>query len=396
MNPKFGFKQLVLCLAIILAGYVAYLYFQPVPVVNPVKAITSVPQTQAPVLPWPAGGQAAIGAAGYGLLSTHNDNSPVPVASIAKIITALAILQKKPLVTGDSGPVITFSDSDVALYNDYLSKGGSVAAVSAGEQLSELQALQAMLVPSANNMADSLAIWAFGSVQNYIVYANSMVKSLGLRSTTVGGASGFDDKTTSTAADLVYLGIQALNQPAIAATVSKTSAQLPVAGNVSNTNWLLGQDGVVGVKTGNTDKAGGCYLFASKQNISGRQITLIGAILNQPVLSDAISAAPALIDASAGNFEPETLIHKGQQYAVYKTPWGASSNAVAEKDVSLLAWKGRIVNVINRAQPLTAPVKQNGKVGDVAAAYGHEGGTSELVLSNPLPGPSWHWRLFRH
>src|SRR6266404_863586 len=205
------FKRLLLPLLIILLAFGVYQYLRPVPSVTPVSQIATVPQTKAINLPWPGSGQEAIGAHGYGVLASHNTDTPVPIASIAKIITALAVLKQKPLTPGSQGPTITLNGTDVDLFNYYYSKNGSVAQVTNGEQISEFQALETMLLPSANNMADSLARWAFVSVNAYITYANQMVKTMGLNHTTVGDANGFTDTTTSTADDLVKLGIAALD-----------------------------------------------------------------------------------------------------------------------------------------------------------------------------------------
>jgi D-alanyl-D-alanine carboxypeptidase (penicillin-binding protein 5/6) len=99
-----------------------------------------------------------------------------------------------------------------------------VVKVAAGEQISEYQALQAMLLPSANNMADSLARWAFGSPADYVTYANGIIKKMGLSHTVVGNTNGFDDTTTSTADDLVMIGLQAMRNPVIADIVSQSTA----------------------------------------------------------------------------------------------------------------------------------------------------------------------------
>ncbi|MDB5181947.1 MAG: peptidase D-alanyl-D-alanine carboxypeptidase 1, D-alanyl-D-alanine carboxypeptidase, partial [Candidatus Saccharibacteria bacterium] len=109
-------------------------------------------------IPWPTVGQAAFGADGYGLLATHNEQKPAPTASVTKVITALSVLEKMPLKKGDSGPMITLTDKDVAIYNKYVAKDGAVVPVTAGEKISEYQALQAMMLPSANNIADTTAI----------------------------------------------------------------------------------------------------------------------------------------------------------------------------------------------------------------------------------------------
>lgn len=392
---KKSLKGLLLPALAILAGFLVFLYTRPLPAMEPVTKIVSVPLTQPVNLPWPASGQAALGASGYGLLASHNTQTPLPIASIAKVITAMAILEKKPLAAGDQGPNITFTQADVDLFNYYYANGGSVAQVSNGEVLSEYQALQAMLLPSANNMADSMARWVFGSVDAYVVYANQMVKNMGLNRTIVGGASGFDDKTTSTADDLVKLGIAAMNQPAIAQIVSQSTADIPVAGTVHNVNWLLGSDGVVGIKTGNTDKAGGCYLFAAKHTISGRQVTLVGAVLGLSQLNDAISAAKPIIESADSGFEEMTVIYKGQVMAAYQTSWGQTSQAIAAKDVKVLAWKGQPVKPLNEPRTLKAPAPAGTTVGRAAAGAGQEAKGTPLILTKDLTDPSWHWRIFR-
>ena len=81
--------------------------------------------------------------------------------------------------------------------------------------------------------------------------------------------SGLDPSTTSTAADQVRLGLAAMRVPALAAITAEATAVVPVAGVVRNTNTLLGQDGIVGLKTGSTQAAGGCVLVAAWQEVSG-------------------------------------------------------------------------------------------------------------------------------
>lgn len=388
-------KSLLMPAGAILIGFLIFLYTRPLPSIAPTNQIVSVPKTQAISLPWPASGQAALGASGYGLLASNNTQAPLPIASIAKIITALAVLNKKPLAAGAQGPNITFAQTDVDLFNYYYVKGGSVAQVNIGETLTEYQILQAMLLPSANNMADSLATWAFGSVNAYATFANTMVKNMGLSHTVVADASGFTDNTTSTADDLVKLGIAAMGQPAIAEIVGQSTAQIPVAGTVKNVNWLLGTDGVEGIKTGNTDKAGGCYLFAAKHTIQGREVTLVGAVLGLAQLNDAISASRPIIQAADGGFENLIIIHKGQVMASYQTGWGQTSQAIAEQDVSVLAWKGQQVKILNEPGNLDTTIAAGTPVGRVAVGSGQESKSSRLILKTALTGPSWHWRIFR-
>ena len=123
-----------------------------------------VVKTRAARLPWPAYGQGAYGVAGGPVLATHGVQKPVPTASVAKLITVLCVLKKLPLTPTTDGPTITLRKSDVAIYDKYVAEDGSVVPVRAGQRISERTALEAILLPSANNIADSLAIYAFGSL----------------------------------------------------------------------------------------------------------------------------------------------------------------------------------------------------------------------------------------
>lgn len=382
---------------IALAGLVIVLglalYFRPVPLATAAPDLPRPAQSPAINLPWPTSGEAALGAQGYGILASHGSDKPLPIASTAKVITALAILRKQPIAAGSQGPIITLTQKDVDLFDKYYLNDGSVAQVQAGEQITEYQALQAMLLPSANNLADTMAAWAFGSVDAYVAYANNMVRSMGLNQTTVGDATGFNDSTFSTASDLTKLALATMDNPVIAGIVRQPSAQLPVAGTVQNVNWLLGQDGVVGIKTGNTDNAGGCYLFAAQRPVLGRQIIVVGAILDDTSLNDAIHQADAIIKTSDNGFERATLIKKGQALGSYHAPWGASAPIMAEQDLSMLAWKGQPVKASIVSQPIQAPAAAGSPAGKITLTSGRQSASGSLVLANDLPGPSLTWRL---
>jgi D-alanyl-D-alanine carboxypeptidase (penicillin-binding protein 5/6) len=385
-------KAIFIVLALAAAGLV-YLYLRPVPKVAATTVILTVSKGPPVSLPWPGGGQAAIGAEDYGVLASHGAQKPVPIASVAKVITAYAVLSQRPLALGEQGPAITLDSTDLSYFNYYYTHGGSDTNIKVGEKISEYQALQAMLLPSSNNMADSLARWAFGSTADYVAYANQMVKDIGLAHTTVGNASGFNDKTLSTAADLVQLGELALKSPVIAGIVSQPTAKIPVEGEVSNVNDLLGSYGIDGIKTGNTDEAGGCYLFSSKQTIQGQPVELVGAVLDQPNLQEALKAAPPLIAAADSGFRQTTPVKQNQDMGYYKTLWGARAGIIASGDVSLLAWQGQPLQAINSPQPISTPAGGGSQVGIVTAKSSSKSASSVLTLRQSLPGPSFWWRL---
>ena len=233
--------------------------------------------------------------------------TPRPTASVAKVITALTVLEKFPLAPGAAGPLLVMDAVDVQRYSDYAGRSGTVLAVHAGMRLSQYEMLQAMLLPSANNIADSMAVWAFGSMESYAVQAAAYVRSLGMASTSIGpDASGFSPETKSTPADLALLARAAMNSPVVAEIAAQPSAIIPGYGPVENTNILLGREGVVGLKTGTSPEAGGVFLFAANIRIKGRVTLLVGAVMGAGTAStDAMGQAVELLrsiqDAPSGN-----------------------------------------------------------------------------------------------
>jgi serine-type D-Ala-D-Ala carboxypeptidase (penicillin-binding protein 5/6) len=230
---------------------------------------------------WPADGQAAV-RIGQSQIQAGPNQHAAPIASVAKAMTAYLVLRDHPLRPGQDGPTITLTDADVADTDRRRRQHESVVSIAAGEQLTELQALQALLLPSANNIAAVLARWDAGSADRFVAGMNATARSLGMTHTRYTDPSGYDDATVSTAADQVRIVDRALRLPVFASIVATPSATLPVAGTVHNTNTLLGRNGFVGVKTGSTAAAGGCFAFRAIRWIDGKRTTITGVVLGQP------------------------------------------------------------------------------------------------------------------
>jgi len=253
---------------------------------------------------WPASGQAAVQIGQSGVQAGPNQHA-APIASVAKVMTAYLVLRDHPLRPGENGPTITLTDADVADTDRRRRRDESVVSVAAGEELTELQALQALLLPSANNIAGVLARWDAGSTDRFVARMNAAARSLGMTHTRYTDPSGYDGATVSTAADQVRLVGRAMRLPVFAAVVATPSAWLPVAGIVHSTNTLLGRGGFVGVKTGSTSVAGGCFAFRAIRWIDGKRTTITGVVLGQPGLGAAFAAADAMVDRIAGQPERE-------------------------------------------------------------------------------------------
>jgi len=253
---------------------------------------------------WPAYGQAAFVRAGQSEVQAGPNEHAAPIASLAKVMTAYLVLRDHPLRPGEDGPTITLTDADVADTDRRREREESIVPVAAGEQLTELQALQALLLPSANNIAAVLAQWDAGSTGRFVARMNATARSLGMTRTRYTDPSGYDDATVSTAADQVRIVDRAMRLPAFASIVATSSATLPIAGTVHNTDTLLGRGGFVGVKTGSDRAAGGCFAFRAIRSIRGKRTTITGVVLGQPgpdQIDAGLGAAAAMVDRIAGH-----------------------------------------------------------------------------------------------
>src|SRR6201995_5616905 len=111
---------------------------------------------------------------------------------------------------------ITVAPSKAAPYPEQLADGDSLVAVAAGETVTERQALEALLLPSADNMGWILARWEAGSQAGFTARMNATARCLAMASTSYTDPSGLDSSTTSTAADQVRLGVAVMRVPALA------------------------------------------------------------------------------------------------------------------------------------------------------------------------------------
>jgi D-alanyl-D-alanine carboxypeptidase (penicillin-binding protein 5/6) len=248
---------------------------------------------------WPADGQAAYVATGEARIHASPNQGEAPIASVAKVMTAYLVLHDHPLRVGEDGPTITLTYDDVADTDRRRGERESIVPIADGEALSEREALLALLLPSANNIAGVLARWDAGSEDRFVAEMNATARSLGMIHTRYTDPSGYDDATVSTAADQVRIVVQAMRLPVFAGMVALRNAMLPVAGTVRNTNTLLGRGGFVGVKTGSDDAAGGCFAFRAVRWIDGKRTTITGVVLGQPgrdLIAAGLAAALAMVD----------------------------------------------------------------------------------------------------
>ncbi|WP_307841800.1 D-alanyl-D-alanine carboxypeptidase [Salinibacterium sp. SWN167] len=382
------------------AGVVlATAFYLPLTLLAPLDEVSAqvlaveTPVAAEPELTLPSYGASAIGALDRpGVLAQAGSTDPIPIASITKIITALVVLDAKPLEVDEAGPTITFGQTDVDFYNAQVAQYGSVSPVYDGLQLSQRDAMTVVLLPSANNYAQSLANWAFGSEDAFVAAAAVWLQEQGLENTTLTEPSGIQDTNRSTAADLTELARLAIGNPVIADIVSTSSAEIPGIGAVSNSNALLGIDGVDGIKTGTLVVGWSCLLFSADVTVGDEVITLVGAVVGGPDHPTINAAIRELIaDATAGFSEVEVATD-GEEFADYDTPWGDESAAVAASTVKMVVWGEDEISVTVEAVPVRL-AESGENAGALHVQIGSDTFEIPLVFSEEIDDPGAWWRL---
>jgi D-alanyl-D-alanine carboxypeptidase (penicillin-binding protein 5/6) len=231
---------------------------------------------------WPAQGQAAI-VVGGGAAAASPGPEPAPIASLAKVMTAYLTLKRYPL-EGGAGFTMTVSAEQAEAVAEEADENQSVVPVRAGERLTERQLLEALLIPSGNNIARMLAAGVGGGEADFVEAMNAEARALGMAHTTYTDPSGFDPGTVSTAADQLRVFRTAMHYAVFRQIVSMASATLPVAGTVTNFNPLV-DEGYAG-KTGSDSAAGGCLAFFTRVTVGGERRTAVGVVMGQGEGSD--------------------------------------------------------------------------------------------------------------
>lgn len=399
----------VLALVVLAGAYCAVQLLRAVPpatvsvVLAPRHSATtsSAGDPGAQPLPLPAQGAAEVTVEGYGLLGGVNEDAVLPLASVTKLMTALVVLKDHPLALGEQGPTITVSAAEAATYATEVAANDSVVKVVAGEQLTEYQALEALLVPSADNVADILAAWDAGSVPAFVAKMNAEARALGLRSTHYADASGLDPASAGSAADMVRLGSYVMGQPVLREIVAMPQVTLPVAGTVYNYDSALGHDGITGIKTGSTPQAGGNFVFAAQRALYGHVFTVLGAVLEQggaQPLQSALDEAERLTSAAFSHIVPVTVLPAGVRAVSVSSAWGASTPAVTARPVRAIGIAGETVRASVEMLPFT-PKLRSVKAGEQLASVqvSFPGGVANVpvVALKALPPAPLTWRLGR-
>jgi D-alanyl-D-alanine carboxypeptidase (penicillin-binding protein 5/6) len=284
-----------------------------------------------------------VAVAGVGLMGYTRNERSVPIASVTKIMTAYLVLKDHPLVGDGGGPVFVMTPKDHAAWIDASEAGDSNIEVLAGERLDERQLLQALMIPSADNIADYLANWDAGSVPAFVAKMNAAAQMLGLTGTHYADPSGVNPGSRSTAVDMATLASLAMENPEFRSIVDEQAIRLPVSGEIWNSyNPALGVDGIIGVKSGYTLAAQVNLVTAAWRTIGGHPEIVVSAAINQPTnLYGAADEDEAMLIAATGELRTATLVAPLTKVGEAVAAWNHSRIPVrVARPAVVVGWPG--------------------------------------------------------
>ncbi|MFF7204684.1 serine hydrolase [Streptomyces sp. NPDC008141] len=354
-------------------------------------------------LPFPGEGQGAVEVEGVGTIGTYGAQKPAPIASVAKTMTAYVILKNHPITGEEVGPTITV---DQQAEDEGRNEDESTAKVTQGQQFTERQMLQLLMIPSGNNAARLLARWDAKTEAEFVKKMNDAAKELGMTNSTYTDPSGLKATTVSTPLDQLKLAKAVMQNDIFREIVDTPMTTIPgIQGSIRNNNdEALLKDGVGGIKTGSSTPAGGNLLWAANTRVDGKIRRIVGitmGVQNAQILNSklelAIDHSIKVIEAAQSGVTSATVVKKGAVVGYVDDGFGGRTAVVATKDLKAVGWGGLEIKIaINDAgKSLPHTASAGDIVGQVSVGSGTGKVTAPVALQKDLAEPGFGDKLTR-
>lgn len=288
------------------------------------------------------------------ILAGANENAPVPIASITKLMTAIVTLEH-----ARPGDVVKVSA-------DSSTVGESSIHLRAGERITVRDLLAAALIQSANDAAFALAAHiGNGSVQEFVALMNAKAEELELEDTRFVRPDGLDvPGHVSSARDVLAIAQEAMRQPLVRRLVRQRTESIAGGRTIHTWNDLLGRyRGLYGVKTGHTADAGWCEVAVARRD---------GLVLYTVVLGSAARAQRnrdlrRILDWGFDQYARRQVVDPERTYATAAIPFSEDRvELVAARGASSLLLLSRpLVETVVAPAVVALPVQAGQRLGEV-------------------------------
>lgn len=349
---------------------------------------------------FPTQGESAVGTDNLGVIASSPDQSPIPIASVSKIMTAYLVLKAHPLKPGEDGPTLTMTAQDASDYINDQAEGDSVLAVEEGEKLTEKQLLEGLLLPSGDNAASTLARWVSGSETAFAAKMNETAQAFGMTQTHYEDASGINPGNVSNAADQIKIAQIAMEDPVFREIVAMPEANLPVAGTINNVNDLLGKHGIVGIKTGSSSAAGGCFVSAASVGAGSEAHYIIVVVLGQHTdykpLHRALNENARILDQVRPQIKFYPLDPPPNGFGQVTNPWHSNSGLYPTEPVQILGYPGMTASLSIQLLKTQLPIAPNENMATLKVQSGKSIKEFSLRNEEQINPPTILWRIFKN
>lgn len=331
------------------------------------------------------------------LLYGKNINKRVFPASTTKIMTGILAIEM-----GDFHEIVTATAEALAPITIYDSQIGILI----GEKLSMEQLVNALLIPSANDAANVIAVHLAGSIDAFVELMNIKARELGMNNTHFENTCGMQDENHyTTASDLAILAQYAMKNETFRKIVRSSTYKIPPTNkcnyerNLDSTNLFLSsvyhQNPLcTGIKTGHTSKAGYC-LVSSAEYEGMSLLAVVMGCKNENLESGAYSYtnSKALYDFGFKNYKNKVVATPGN--IVYNAKVREAKNKrtadlTVDKTINALISTASdesdmIETKINLQDEIIAPITKDSVLGTISYYYkGTLVGTSKLIATNDV------------
>ncbi|MBR3289921.1 MAG: D-alanyl-D-alanine carboxypeptidase [Clostridia bacterium] len=295
------------------------------------------------------------------VLYEHDADTPLPIASVTKIMTLLLIMEAL-----DDGRLS--EDDTVTCSATASSYGGSQIWLKEGETMTVHDLLKAITVVSANDACAAMAEHMSGSVESFVAAMNARAEQLGMENTDFHDCCGLDDTATSTARDVAIMSKELMSHPGI--TAYTTIWMDTLRGGQSqlvNTNKMVRfYNGATGLKTGTTATAGHCLSATAERD----GLRLCAVILGCASTDERFGGARTMLDFGFANYAVYTPSVPAEKLSPVPVRHGVAREVQPEAAPMqrVLVRKGeetKITCEVTLAEDVTAPVRQGETVGQV-------------------------------
>lgn len=218
------------------------------------------------------------------VLGEWDADTPRPMASITKIMTVLLALENASL------------DDEVLVSEEAAGQGGQEIDLVAGETVTLGALVRAAMIRSGNDAAAAIAEHIGGSIDGFVVMMNERAAELGMANTRFVNPNGLDeDGHYSTPRDMLVLGLEAMKHPDFEELARSRAMVMPDAPDgtqrtATNTNRILNSyDGAIGIKTGETPRAGLTYVGTAERDGRRLHVVVFNSVGRRAHFSDAIA-----------------------------------------------------------------------------------------------------------